>query len=96
VSYNASAVKIYNAGSSLWRLENKNIFFYYKKRSTYNAGVLAVNSKDVGLAPGLTLKLHLGKHRYNNFLNIPPYTLAGFDLTTHIFSLLDGRRRRYH
>jgi hypothetical protein len=24
----------------------------------------------------------------------PPYTLAGFDLTTHIFSLLGGRR--YH
>jgi hypothetical protein len=28
VSYNASAVKIYNASSSLVRFENKNIFHY--------------------------------------------------------------------
>jgi hypothetical protein len=25
-----------------------------------------------------------------------PYTLAGFELTTHSSSLLGGRRRRYH
>jgi hypothetical protein len=25
-----------------------------------------------------------------------PYTLAGFDLTTHSSSLIGGRRRRYH
>jgi hypothetical protein len=31
VSYNASAVKIYNATSSLGRLENKIIFFYFEK-----------------------------------------------------------------
>jgi hypothetical protein len=30
------------------------------------------------------------------FLKQPPYTLAGFDLTTHSSSLLDGRRRRTH
>jgi hypothetical protein len=29
VSYNASAVKIYNASSSLVRFENKNIFFLH-------------------------------------------------------------------
>jgi hypothetical protein len=28
-SYNASAVNIYNATSSLTRSENKNIFFYF-------------------------------------------------------------------
>jgi hypothetical protein len=30
------------------------------------------------------------------FLNLPPYTLAGFDLTTHCSSLLGGRWRRCH
>jgi hypothetical protein len=30
MSYNASAVKIYNAKSSLVRLENKDIFFYFE------------------------------------------------------------------
>jgi hypothetical protein len=34
VSYNASAVKIYNATSSLVRFENKNIFFCLEKRSS--------------------------------------------------------------
>jgi hypothetical protein len=29
------------------------------------------------------------------FLKSTTHTLAGFDLTTHISSLLDGRRRRY-
>jgi hypothetical protein len=32
----------------------------------------------------------------NNFFNLPPYTVAGFDLTTHSSSVLDGIRRRYH
>jgi hypothetical protein len=31
VNYNASAVKIYIATSSLERFENKNIFFYFEK-----------------------------------------------------------------
>jgi hypothetical protein len=31
VSYNASAVKNYNATSSLGRFENKNAFFNFKK-----------------------------------------------------------------
>jgi hypothetical protein len=30
------------------------------------------------------------------FQKLPPYTLAGFDLTTHSSSLLGGRRWRYH
>jgi hypothetical protein len=30
-SYNASAVKIYDATSSLVRFENKNIFLYFEK-----------------------------------------------------------------
>jgi hypothetical protein len=34
VSYNASAVKIYNVMSSLVRFENKNIFSYFEKRSS--------------------------------------------------------------
>jgi hypothetical protein len=34
VSYNASAVKIYNATGSLVRFENKNIFFWLEKRSS--------------------------------------------------------------
>jgi hypothetical protein len=31
VSYNASALKLYNATSSLVHFENKNIFFYFYK-----------------------------------------------------------------
>jgi hypothetical protein len=38
VSYNASAVKVYNAKSSLVRFENKNIFFYLC--TLKNAGVV--------------------------------------------------------
>jgi hypothetical protein len=34
VSYNASAVKIDNAASSLVRFENKNIFFNSEQRSS--------------------------------------------------------------
>jgi hypothetical protein len=48
VTYNGSAVKIYNTASSLVRFENKiiqkNVLAYY------NAGV--VSSQVVGLAPG--------------------------------------------
>jgi hypothetical protein len=34
VSYNASAVKIYNQTSSLVLFENKNVFFYFETRSS--------------------------------------------------------------
>jgi hypothetical protein len=34
VSYNASVVNFYNATGSLARFENKNISFYFEKRSS--------------------------------------------------------------
>jgi hypothetical protein len=37
VTYNARAVKMYNAASSLVCFENENIFFHFEKRS--NAGM---------------------------------------------------------
>jgi hypothetical protein len=44
LSYNAGVLKIYNAASSLVRLENKNIFSALKNTSAYyNDGVEVVN-----------------------------------------------------
>jgi hypothetical protein len=33
---------------------------------------------------------------WSTFLKLSPYTLAGFDFTTHSSGLLGGRRRKYH
>jgi hypothetical protein len=45
---------IYNATGSRARFENRNLLFYFEKRSSllHNAGVVAVNLKVAGLAPG--------------------------------------------
>jgi hypothetical protein len=45
VSYNASAVKIYNAPKSKAHFQNKNYFSEIKKAPAYyNDGILVVNS----------------------------------------------------
>jgi hypothetical protein len=39
---NASVVNFYNATGSLARFENKNIFFYFEKRSSLHTTTLAL------------------------------------------------------
>jgi hypothetical protein len=61
VSYNANAVKFYNATSSLVRFKNTKIYSGKKLYVVYySAGVVVVNSEVKGLAPGMKLHMYQG------------------------------------
>jgi hypothetical protein len=52
--YNASVVKNYITTDSLARFESEKKYFTLKNALAYiNAGVVAVKSKIIGLAPGI-------------------------------------------
>jgi hypothetical protein len=60
------------------------------QKSTAQVGVL------VAFSYNLINEQNIGFFFFKLFLKLPPYTLAGYDLTTHSPSLLGGRWRRYH
>jgi hypothetical protein len=70
VCYNASAVKIYNATSSLVRFKNNKIFSSTLKNTLvyYNAGVIVAKSDVVGLALGCFVYQDSGSHSINKDL----------------------------
>jgi hypothetical protein len=87
VSYNAGAVKIYNATSSPARFESKTIFVLKSAVSHSNAGVLVVKYKFVRLAPWMNKSWKLYKwpivkmpHKF-----VPTYIEALHSRSTSIF-----------
>jgi hypothetical protein len=61
--------------SSLVRFKNKYIFLHIEKTllpTTYNAGVVVVNSEVLGLNPDQGCQIFLGT-KYQNGKNIPNY-----------------------
>jgi hypothetical protein len=77
-SYNANIVNFYNATGSLDRFKTKILSSTFKNAlAYYNAGVVAVNSKIVGLAPEWVLLLTTPLHR-QCFGSRPTSTGPGF------------------
>jgi hypothetical protein len=75
VSYNDSAVKIYNSTNSLARIKNRNIHFYFEKRSSLlNAGVVpswTIKSRRIGTCTGCEKDiLIIGQKVYTRILEL--------------------------